>query len=156
MRDQVKRFAGVLEGREKVVHVPKHKDARAFREKYDVKFKSVVIPAPKTATARYNKRQKVISVWRTENGKRTRTDLSTRRFEKISDLPVGPDIGYRIHFAGGQVFTWSGDGAREEMAAFMSQYSDPAHVAPRTPWVNWLDYVEIVEVDISTGEIVDG
>jgi hypothetical protein len=146
MRDQIKKYRDVLDGKVKVVKAPTRKAAKDFSQKFRTKFNRVVIPVKsKTASARYSKKSKTIILHDTENGRRIKKTLSPRIFESVRDMPRGDNIGYRIVFAGGSAWTFDD---LDDLQAFMFPYETNS----RNPFRNWERYVEIVDID-EDGEI---
>jgi hypothetical protein len=130
MRDQVKKFSDVLEGKAQVVKMPTRADAKKF-EAMRTKGKAVVVPVLKGEKARYSKKTGLIS------GLRQRGANLIRRVLGIGDASKfkGPNVRYSIPL-GRPGERWTFD-SWEEIKAFFNEYEK----GNRYP--NWPKYVEI-------------
>lgn len=131
-----KRFAGVLSGKDKVVHTPRKKDADQFKARFDVKGKSVVIPgsAKSETNFRYDPKSHEIRSTVKQGSKTVRKAYSPKPIGGVEDLPSGRGVLYTIRFGknGGQ-FSFD---TKEGLANFLRSLSDSG-------WKTAINYVEV-------------
>lgn len=141
MREQVKKYSDVLEGKAQVVHVPRTKQAKAFAEKFRTKGKSVVVPIEPGERVHFVKSENEMEGVRHINGRTVRKRYAAGAAEDIIKLPqLKRGQLYQIHFAGGQ--TWRFD-SKADLTAFMLPYEQSSY----KPFKEWQKYVEIVSID---------
>jgi len=139
MRDQLKKYSDVLEGKAKVAHVPKRSDAKAFAEKFRVKGKSVVIPAKADEHIAYSKKNKAFSATRkTKSGKKITREIYAEAPSKSRPPSSAKNVLYVIPLGNSrQSFdTW------EDLVLFMEPYEEK-----KNPYKDWEQYVEIVRYE---------
>lgn len=131
-----KRFAGVLSGKDKVVHVPKKKDADQFKARFDTKGKSVIIPgaAKSESNFRYDPKSHEIRSTVKQGSEKLRKAYSPKPIGGVEDLPSGRGVLYTIRLGknGGQ-FSFD---TKEGLANFLRSLSDSG-------WKTAINYVEV-------------
>lgn len=139
MRGQVRKFADVLAGKAKAVHVPKRADAKQFAEKFRTKGKTIVVPvtAPGEKFS-YSKKTGEIRGTKTLGGKKIKRRISSKPVGKET-APISGNVLYTIPIGNSrQSFdTW------EDLVLFM----EPYETNPRNPYKEWMKYVEITDWD---------
>lgn len=143
MREQVKKFGDVLEGRAKVIHVP-HKVAKEYSEAYRAKRNRIVVPAEKGETLFYDKKnQRVVA---TRKGYEPKQRLR-REFLKSGEItmPLPEGYAYVIPLGNGEqrFDTW------EDAVLFMTPYETarPGGGAYRGALGDWRKYLIIERLD---------
>jgi len=141
MQRQVRKFSDVIEGKAKVVHTPKAKDAKPFKEAFRVKGKSVVVPVTnKSEKLVYAKKTKIISATRTtKQGKKITREIYAEGISKSKPPKDREGIHYVIPLGNSrQSFdTW------EDLVLFMNPYETNT----KNPYKDWEQFVELVRVD---------
>ncbi len=144
MREQVKKYNDVLEGKAKVVHVPKLADAKRFAETYRVKGKSVVVRAKPDEKVVFGKKSGVISATRkTKDGKKITREIYAEGMSKARAPSKSKNVLFTIQLGNANVAfdDWG------EMVLFMEPYEEKAN-----PYKDWEKYVEVVRVTDYDGD----
>ena len=143
MRGQVRKFADVLSGKAKAVHLPKRSDAKAFAEKFRTKGKTVVVPvtAPGEKFS-YSKKTGEIRGTKKIGGRKIKRRISSRNVSKDT-APISGNVIYTIPIGNSrQSFdTW------EDLVLFM----EPYETNPRNPYKDWMKYVEVTDYEDGDG-----
>jgi hypothetical protein len=135
MRDQVRQYRDVIEGRAKVVKLPRDQ-AKRYEGTLRVKRSRAVVPVEsKAERVTYSKKDRAIVTQRMAFERRIRKVVRPRPRD-ISDLPTGPNLRYSIPF-GQQRGRFTFDDPKE-LARFMQGYGS---------YNDWIRYVEIEEID---------
>jgi len=143
MREQVKKFGDVLEGRAKVVHVPR-KVAKEYSEAYRAKSGRVVVPAEKGETLFYDKKNNRVVA--TRKGYEPKQRLR-REFLKSGEItmPLPEGYAYVIPLGSGEqrFDTW------EDAVLFMTPYETarPNGGAYRGALGDWRKYLIIERLE---------
>lgn len=139
MRGQVRKFADVLSGKAKAVHVPKRSDAKAFAEKYRTKGKTVVVPvtAPNEKFS-YSKKTGEIRGTKKIGGRKIKRRISSKPVSRDT-APIAGNVLFTIPIGNTrQSFdTW------EDLVLFM----EPYETNPKNPYRNWMNYVEVTDYE---------
>jgi hypothetical protein len=152
MREQVeKRFAKVLSGEAVAVKVPRRKFLEGFKEGFDVKGRSVIIPVePGAKRPHFSKSTGTISGEVELNGRQFKRIYTPVTADKAHKLARGKNIRYTIPIGAGfhSEDTW------EDMVAFMFPYTT-AGGKEKNPYNTWQKYILIDEfgTDESDNEI---
>lgn len=135
MREQVKQYQDVLDGKAKVLTVPKRKDARQFADTNRTKFNKVIVKAKPDETVSYSAKEKDIRITRRVKDKKVTRHIyaeSPKSRIKEGQLFVIPIGNTRQRFD-----TW------DDLVLFM----EPYETNPKNPYKEWQRYVEIIDVD---------
>lgn len=140
-REQIKKYNDVLEGRAKVVTLPKRGTAREYTEVFQTKNRRVVIPARKGEKFFYNKKSGEIFSYNTEYGhKIKRIFPKTPLTEKsAAALPKGKNIRFAIPIG-------SGEGTRRMRFTTYKELADYMSSDSLKGYNKWQRYVEIEEI----------
>lgn len=141
MRDQVRQYRDVIEGRAKVVKLPRDQ-AKRYEGTLRVKRSRAVVPVEsKSERVSYSKKDRAIVTQRTAFERRIRKVVRPRPRD-ISDLPTGANLRYSIPF-GQQRGRFTFD-SLQELAKFMQGYGS---------YNDWIRYVEIEEIEDNYDDI---
>lgn len=148
MKSQIKKFGDVLEGRARVVTVPP-KIAKEYGDAYTRKERHVIVPAEKTETIFYDKKQERIVATRAgyEPGQRLR-----REFIKSGEVrqPLPEGYMYVIPLGSGEqrFDTW------EDAVLFMTPYETarPSGGAYHGALGDWTKYLIVERTDDADSE----
>lgn len=141
-----KRFAGVLSGKDKVVHVPKRADAKEFGQRFDTKGKAVIVPNAKGEKLRYSKKHHEITSRQKQNGASVQKVYSPKPLTGVEALPSGKDVLYTIKLGknGGQ-FSFD---TKQGLANFLRSLSDSG-------FKDAIKYVEVTRGHKFEGDLDD-
>lgn len=141
MRNQVKQYQDVLEGKAKVVKTRKRKQARQFSDRFRTKFNRVVVPTKENETVSFAPSTGDIHITKTVKGKKVRRTI---RGDKNKPIKIKDGQMYIIPI-GNQRMGFDDWG---EMVLFM----EPYETSSKNPYKNWRDYVEVVSAEDGEGE----
>lgn len=135
MREQVRKFSDVLEGRAAVIHTPKRSQAVALEDVFKRKGKAVVVPKEKGERIHYSPTTGKITGTRTAYGRKVTKEFVTRKVESAKDLPTGSGIIYTIPL-GASLRSF-------DNIADLENFMFPYAMAARNPYKSWERYVLI-------------
>lgn len=146
MQGRVAEFQDVLEGRAKVVKVPKRKgvkkrdDYERLRETFRVTRGHVVVPANTKANVSISRKTGEVTKTERINGRKVKSTFRGQGFEATIKAPRGKNVLYRIEFGGGQKMTFDN---YDDLVAFMHPYETKVI----NPFKEWQKYVEVVSIE---------
>lgn len=134
MREQIKKYQDVLDGKAKVVSTKKYSEAKKFSKKYRTKFNKVIVAAKKDETLRYAPKQKKIIGTRTVKGKKVKREITSKIVTGRERIPEDKSVLYTIPVGNARM---SFD-TYEDLKEFMEPYEYSLN-----PYIGWEKYVEI-------------
>ncbi len=134
---QIRKYSDVLEGRAKVVTVPKRSVAREYTQVFRTKYRKVIIPARRGEKFFYNKKSGEVFSYNREYGHRIKRIFPKHRVtaDNVKNLPQGKNIRFAIPI--GKPGHRERFLTYEDLAQFMGAYER---------YKDWQKYVEIEEI----------